>query len=175
MDIKIKCEPFSHRNERSHHLHCHCFIWRNRNRNRNSSRSTILFIIETCFVFIAIFSYVLIPISSYLCDDTSTFFSLLLLQHLLFFILNLPNIHPHFWKKKCIHVSFQMENKHWAKIIFILFFIHLFPPPTHSRTSSVPSLLSLSFFIISLKYTTKESLKLDTWKERKKSYFNVLQ
>lgn len=48
---------------------------------------------------VAIFSYVLIAISSYLCDDdASTFFLCLLLATTLAFILypQSPNIHPHF-------------------------------------------------------------------------------
>ena len=126
---------------------------------RNSHRSTILFIIETCFVFIAIFSYVLIPISSYLCDDDASTFFVLLLQHLLFFILNLPIFILIFKKNRMYTRLISNGEQTLSKNYFyFIFYSSSTPRPTTSFIPSQPFLL----YYFSRTYNWKKSLKLDT-------------
>jgi hypothetical protein len=133
------------------------FIWRNR--NRNSNRSTILFIIETCFVFIAVFQlcFHLICVMMILLP----FFLCFRLQHLLFFILNLPIFIHNFKKRMYTRLISNGEQTLSKNYFYFIFYSSSPPPTTHNQFhpfSAFPSLLFLS----KIQKYYKKSLKLDT-------------
>lgn len=149
MKIKIKCEPFSHRNERSHHIycHCHCFIWRNRNRS-SSNKSTKfiyyrdMFLSSLLFSVMCSFPFHLICVMMMLLPF---FCACYLLQHR----SSISQYSSSFFeKKRNVYTSHFKWRTNIEQKLFLFYFLFIFTssyfPTSFIPFSAFPSLLFLS-------------------------------
>lgn len=156
MKIKIKCEPFSHRNERSHHIycHCHCFIWRNRNRNRSSSNKSTkfiyyrdMFLSSLLFSVMCSFPFHLICVMMMLLPF---FCACYLLQHR----SSISQYSSSFFEKKGMYTRLISNGEQTlSKNYFYFIFYSSSPPPTFQLASSPSQPFLLYYF--SQKYSKK--------------------
>ena len=175
MEIKVKCEPFSHRNERSHHLHrhCHCFFWRNRNRNKKQSQKNNFIYYRDmfclhCYFQLCAHSHFILFVwwwCFYLFCASATALAILYPQS--------PNIHPHFQKNRMYTRLISNGEQTLSKNYFYFIFYSSSTPPSHYQFhpfSAFPSLLFLSNIQLE-KIPQTRYMK----RKEKKSYFNALQ